>query len=224
MNLRLTPPKAQQEPIIIPNHIILASQSIGRRTLLEKLGIRFRVAVTRIDEDTITATDPYITLKKRATAKLEDVIKNPKVYLLDEKANNIIIAADSMAVLGKKAFGKAQDREDAKAIIRALMGKTHIFATSVTVAFMAPGFVIKKRWERTDKTKVTLRKMTNPEIDLYASRYDFSRFAAGYALNETPWDFVTKIDGSYTNVIGLPFEFLLPILKTQGIITLPTTL
>ncbi len=60
--------------------------------------------------------------------------------------------------------------------------------------------------------------MTGPELESYVARYDFTRFAAGYSLNETPWDLVTKVDGSYTNVIGLPFEVLLPILRTIKII------
>jgi len=60
--------------------------------------------------------------------------------------------------------------------------------------------------------------MSEAEIDEYVSRYDFTRFAAAYALNETPWNWITKIDGSYTNVIGLPFEVVLPIFKDLKLI------
>ena len=60
--------------------------------------------------------------------------------------------------------------------------------------------------------------MSPAEIESYITRFDFTRFAGGYALNEAPWDLVTKIDGSYTNVIGLPFEVLLPILRQLKII------
>ena len=65
--------------------------------------------------------------------------------------------------------------------------------------------------------------MTNPEVELYVSRYDFTRFSAGYALTETPWDMIEKVDGSITNVIGLPFEVALPIFKSLDIIALPKT-
>lgn len=217
MNLSFTS-KAQQEALPTPTHVILASQSIGRKQLLEKLGVRFRVVVTQVNEDNIAGRDPEATIKARAAAKMNEILANPRVYMLDEKVNNLIIAADSMAVFGKKAYGKAKDREDAKEIVKALMGHTHIFMTAIAAAFIEKEWVIKKKYEKIAKTRVTMRKMTGAEIDSYVARYDFTRFAGGYALNEAPWDLITRIDGSYTNVIGLPFEVLLPILRTHGII------
>lgn len=200
-----------------PPDVVLASQSVGRRTLLEKLGIRFRVAVTRIDEEAIKDVDPFITLKRRAEAKANEVVSHPRVYMIPEDRETLLIAADSMAVVGKKTFGKSQDREDTKKILKALMDRSHIFATAVVLVHMK-GHTEKKRWTKTVKTTVALRKLPTVELDSYVARYDFTRFAAGYALNETPWDLVTKIDGSYTNVIGLPFEVLLPVLKQLKII------
>jgi septum formation protein len=138
--------------------------------------------------------------------------------MLDEKVKNLVIAADSMAIIGKKVYGKPTDREDAKKMLKDLMDHTHTFATAVAVAFLEPGAVLKKKWEKTEMTKVTLRKLSGPELESYVTRYDFSRYAASYAINEAPWDLVTKIDGSYTNVIGMPFEILLPILKSLEII------
>jgi septum formation protein len=218
MNLSFTSSKSQLEALPTPVHIILASQSIGRKQLLEKLAIRFRMVVTHVDEDAIVHSDPNMMIKKRAAAKLDEILKNPRVYMLDEKAHNIIIAADSMAVIGKKAFGKPTDREHAKVILKELMGKTHVFVTAVAVAFLEQGGTVKKRWEKSASTKVTMRKMTQAEVESYVTRYDFSRYAAAYAINEAPWDLVTKIHGSYTNVIGLPFEVILPILRSHNII------
>lgn len=201
-----------------PTHVILASQSVGRKLLLEKLGIRFRVVVSHVAEDEINGKDPLTTIKARAQAKLNELLDNPRVYMMDEKVNNLIIAADSMAVLGKKSYGKAKDREDAKRIVRAIMGHTHTFTTAVSVAYLTENWTLKKRWNKTVTTKVTMRKLSSPDIESYVTRYDFTRFAGAYALNEAPWDLVSKIDGSYTNVIGLPFEAILPILKTYGIV------
>ncbi len=192
--------------------VVLASQSIGRKMLLEKLGIRFRVVVTRLDEDKITDADPIVTLKKRAEAKANEVISHARVYTLAENRPNLLIAADSMAIIGKKMFGKAKDREHAKFILKALMGRVHTFVTATNIVLLKEGKV-NKTWERLTKTRVTMRKLSKDYLDSYVARYDFTRFAAGYALGETPWDLVTKIDGSYTNVIGLPFEVLLPVLR-----------
>ncbi|MEK7532960.1 MAG: Maf family protein [Patescibacteria group bacterium] len=218
--MKLSFSSKNQEDIILAPDVVLASQSIGRRMLLEKLGIRFRIAVTRLDEDKITDPNPLKTIQKRAIAKGTEVVNNPRVYMIPEDREVIVIAADSMAVVGKKIYGKALDREDAAKILKELMGKTHVFTTVLHVIQMDKGKV-KKSWTKTVTTKVTLRKLTGPELESYISRYDFTRFAAGYALNETPWDLVTKVDGSYTNVIGLPFEVLLPILRTTKIIDPP---
>lgn len=220
MEMKLSFSSKNQEDLILAPDVILASQSVGRKMLLEKLGLRFRIAVTRLDEDKITDPNPLKTIQKRAIAKAMEIVENPRVYMVPEDREVVVIAADSMAVLGKKTYGKALDRTDAARILKDLMGKTHVFTTTVHVVHMDHGKV-KKSWTKTVMTKVTLRKMTGTELESYISRYDFSRFAAGYALNETPWDLVTKIDGSYTNVIGLPFEFLLPILRTLKIIDPP---
>lgn len=227
--------------------IILASASIGRRQLLEKLGVSFHVVPSTINEDLIIDQNPYKMLQKRARAKAEDVAKklvvNSKQLAVNEisqtnstadypllTANYLVIAADSMAILEGKTYGKAKDRSDAQRIVTELMGKTHVFATATCITYLEkatpPHFPLFKRGgkgalpqinpyhlEALTQTRVTLRELTNNELTQYLSRYDFTRFAAGYTLNETPWDLVTSIDGSYTNVVGLPFEVILPILR-----------
>jgi septum formation protein len=197
--------------------VILASQSIGRKLLLEKLGIRFRVVVARVDEESIIDKKPETMIKKRAFTKAQEVVSHLRVYSLSEEREALIIAADSMAIVGSKVFGKSIDRENTKEMLKNLMGKTHTFITAVNIVLIQNN-AVKKRWEKVVKTKVTFRKMSPVEVDSYVSRFDFTRFAAGYALNEAPWDLVTKVDGSYTNVIGLPFEVLLPILRSLKII------
>ncbi|MFC1647039.1 Maf family nucleotide pyrophosphatase [Patescibacteria group bacterium] len=217
MNLNFTS-KSDLDAQPAPTHIILASQSIGRKQLLEKLAIRFRTAVSNIDEESINYNDPVKTIKARAKAKLNEIVNNQKVYHLDDKAKNLIIAADSMAIVGKKTYGKPADREEAKVILRKLMDRTHTFFTACSIALIDEEGKVKKRWNKTAETKVSMRKMSNAELESYVTRYDFIRFAGAYALNEAPWDLVTKVDGSYTNVIGLPFEVLLPILRSLEII------
>jgi septum formation protein len=216
-------PRPSTEPIVYPTEVILASQSVGRRTLLEKLGIRFRVIVTHVDESTITDKDPVRMLQRRAIVKADEILKHPGVYSLSDVAKSLIIAADTEAIIGKKTYGKAEDKADAKEIIRDLMGRTHTVVTAVSMVLFDQGKEVK-RWNKTAETKVTLRKMTGPEVDLYVSRYDFTRFSAGYALSETPWDVITKIDGSYTNAIGLPLEIILPVFRSLDIVTLPKTM
>jgi len=208
---------------MVVTKVILASSSIGRKQLLEKLGIPFLVIPSKIDEDKITDTNPFLMLQKRSRAKAEQVAMQLTKNQELRTKNYLILAGDSMAVLGNKAFGKAKNKKHAKEILTDLMGKTHTFATATSIIHLKyPKSLMKlriiDRWEALTKTRVTLRKLSISELNHYASRYDLTRFAAGYTLNETPWDLVTKIDGSYTNVIGLPFEVLLPILSSLKII------
>lgn len=207
------PPEEPPKP-----DVILASQSLGRRTLLEKLSVRFRVVVARVDEENIVDKKPELTIKKRAAAKAHEVVAHPRVYSLPEEREALIIAADSMAIVGTKTYGKPADREGAREMLKVLMGKTHTFVTAANIVLIGIDGKVKKTWEKSVSTKVTLRKLTPVELDSYIARYDLSRFAAAHAINDAPWDLVTKIDGSYTNVIGLPFEVLLPILRQLKII------
>jgi len=215
MNLSFRPANAPPEEK--PIQIVLASQSTGRKSLLEKFGIPFRTIVSNVDEDTISDKDPFKTIKKRADAKADEIVKNQRLYGLPPEGKILIIAADSMAVLGTKTFGKSVDKDHAKETLRSIMGKAHVFATAMKTVYLVDGKE-KKVWSSLTKTRVTLKKLNNPELDSYVGRYDISRFAAAYSINETPWDLVTKIDGSYTNVVGLPFEELLPILRKLEII------
>jgi septum formation protein len=198
--------------------VILASQSMGRKTLLEKLSLRFRVVVARINEESIVDKKPEMMIKKRATAKALEVVQHPRVYTLPEGREALIVAADSMAILNGKTYGKPADRDGAREMLKALMGKTHAFVTAVHMVHIGTDGKVKKTYEKMVTTKVTLRKMSTVELESYVLRYDLSRFAASHAINDAPWDLVTKIDGSYTNVIGLPFEVLLPVLRQLKII------
>jgi septum formation protein len=209
--------------------LILASNSIGRKQLLEKLGVEFQVIPSQIDEDIIIHTNQIKMIQMRAKAKGEDVCKrlafsklafskkysskqNSKRYTLDARCY-LILAADSMAILNGKTYGKAKTKLEGKKLLEDLMGKTHDFVTATSIIFKSLKSPKLLKWNHVTTTRVTLRKLTSQELDSYVSYFDFTRFAAGYAFNEKPWDIVTKIDGSYTNVIGLPFEIVLPIFR-----------
>jgi septum formation protein len=207
-----------------PIQIILASQSVGRRFLLEKLMVPFRAVPTNIEEDSIHDADPKATIKKRARAKALDIVEHPRVYSISQEIDSLVIGADSMALIGKKTYGKPETRDDAREMLLEMMDKTHTLTTAMTVIHYGKkdetDTTMKelKRWESIAETKVTMGKLSKSDLESYVLRYDLSRFAACYALNDIPWNLIEKIDGSYTNVIGLPFEFLLPIFKKLQII------
>ena len=202
--------------------IILASQSIGRKHLLEKLGLPFEILPSGIDEASISHPDPSTRLLKRARAKAEDVAKklSKKIPASNQLPTTsfLIIAADSEAIFQGKTYGKARDKTHAREVLKELMGKTHEFVTGTSIIFTHNNETIQQ-WNHVTKALVGMRTLHENELDEYVNRYDFSRFAAAYTLNETPWDLITKIEGSYTGVIGLPFEIILPIFRSLNLLS-----
>ena len=220
--------------------LILASRSVGRKELLEQLGVAFEVKISTIDEQSITDSNHFVTIQKRSHAKANDVANRHSGKSASWRTHpesrswthfdysaqgqddlsstpSLILAADSGAILDSELFGKPKNKEDAFRIITRLSGRTHILATAMTVMEIN-GKTIKTVHDSITQTAVTFKNTTEPERRAYTNRYDLTRFAGAYALNVTPWDLITKIEGSYTNVIGLPFEKLLPVLTSFRVI------
>ena len=216
--------------------IILASASQTRKKILESLGLKFKVVPSQIDETKISATNPKLLVQKIAKAKAEkvfDSIKNQqRSNVATQQPSYLILAADSMVVLNNETIGKPKDNQEAKKVLKALSGKTHEFITGLHVI----NTKTSKTWQKLAVTKVTFRKLKDQEINRYIKKTDVTRFAGGYAIvppqdfnlktvkkGQSPApsgagqsDIITKIDGSFTNVMGLPIEILLPILKENG--------
>jgi septum formation protein len=115
-----------------------------------------------------------------------------------------VIGADTVIRFGGKTIGKPADLEDAKRILAMLSGRTHDVATGVCVRCIEADILV--RFE--DITHVTFRTLTAEVIDAYVKAVDVLDKAGAYAIQEHGEDIVEKIDGSLTNVIGLPVERL----------------
>lgn len=197
--------------------IILASASFGRKKILESLGLSFKIIPSDIDETKFNRSKPIALAQTLAKAKAERVfekIKNQQCsHLTIEPLNYLIIAADSMVLLNGETIGKPKDKKEAKKILKKLSGKTHQFLTAVYVL----NIKTKKVWQKTALSKVTFRKMKDWEIEVFLKKVDPTVVAGGYSLDH-PQDFITKVEGSLTNVLGLPLEILLPILRENNIL------
>ncbi len=187
--------------------IILASASSRRTAMLKGIGLPFTSRESRIEEElqplSIPAHRqtgaPAIAI---ACLKANDVGKR-------EKGRALIIAADTIVVMGKKVIGKPANREDAENILRLLSGKTHKVVTGVCILKM-PGHVSFKFSVTTD---VTMAKMTDRDIRWYLNTGEPMDKAGAYGIQGIGGIFVEKIRGSYTNVVGLPLPELLVALK-----------
>lgn len=168
--------------------LILASASPRRQRLLEEAGIPFRAVPADVEELAPRRGDPHAVARENATRKARAV------------EGDRVLGADTVVAVGDRLLGKPADRAEARALLEQLSGTTHRVVTGIALA--AGGRVSVSSVE----TRVTMRTLTNDEIDAYAASGEGLGKAGGYAIQETADRFVEKLDGPYDNVVGLPVE------------------
>lgn len=119
-------------------------------------------------------------------------------------ASSLILAADTVACRDGRIFGKPRDREDARAILRSLCGTTHEVLTGVTLLSPSTG----RRDIRLARTVIHMRAITEADLTAYLDTGEWRGKAGAYGIQDHGDAFVESIDGSFTNVVGLPMEML----------------
>ena len=172
--------------------LILASGSPRRRELLSKMGYTFTICTPDVDEHvTGHARDIVCTLaerKARAGAA--------------HYRRGVIIASDTLVSLDGVPLGKPADAEDAKRMLRALSDREHEVFSGVCVLDIETG----RHEIRSVRTGVTFRAVTDQEIDAYIATGEPMDKAGAYAIQGGAGAFVTKLDGSFENVMGFPVD------------------
>lgn len=185
--------------------IYLASKSPRRRKLLKQLGIKFKSFSVDLDEEVFDGEHPIQTVKRLAFDKYELAVKRVK--------KGIIITADTIVVLDKEVIGKPKNKKDALKILTKLSGKTH----SVYTGFVLYNSENSKIIIDYAVTNVTFRKLTDSEIKNYIQTGSPMDKAGAYGIQDDFGAvFVSKINGCYYNVVGLPLSKLYAaLLKIQ---------
>lgn len=173
--------------------IILASKSPRRQELLTLMGLNFKVVLKDVDESYPDGLSPaeiavYISEQKAKAFKADD---------------EIVITADTIVALNGEILGKPADRAHAQEMLAKLSGHKHEVYTGVT---LAKG---NKIYSFYDRTEVYCKSVTSEEIDFYIDQYQPYDKAGSYGVQDW-WGLVVvqRIEGSYTNVMGLPTEKL----------------
>lgn len=176
------------EPVL-PRQIILASASPRRASLLQNAGfVSLKIMIPHVKE----SDDPLENARLKA------------VEIAGACPEAIVVGADTVIRLDNRIIGKPADVADAKKILASLSGRTHEVSTGVCVRCVADDVLV--RFEET--TRVTFRKLSAAAIDRYVKAVDVLDKAGAYAIQEHGEDLISTIDGSFTNVIGLPVERL----------------
>lgn len=175
--------------------LVLASSSPARRDLMERLGYSFEVMVSAIEEPT-GFTDPRTEVATVSWLKASVVA--PKVD------QGIVIAADTIGWIDGRALLKPRDADDARRILRAMGGRTHELWTGV-VLWRRPDDV-QIAWQ--ERSLVHFVAMDDAQMERYLKTREWKNNSGAYAILESGDPHVTVIEGSITNVIGLPMETL----------------
>lgn len=182
--------------------LILASSSPRRRAFLKQLGLRFRIVVPDTDERPRPDERPIDFARRAAQDKARAVAQRAGT-------RPIVIAADTIVVLGRTILGKPRSAADARRMLKLLSGRTHEVMTGVCVrcGSAEQSFVAR--------TRVEFKKLTRQEIDFYVDSGEPMDKAGAYAIQGIGSFLVRAIRGSYTNVVGLPVAELLDVLETS---------
>jgi len=189
-----------------PGHVrlILASGSPARRDLLTRAGYRFEVLPAKIEEpDGVAYANPRTMVQHIAWLKAAAVASR-----VDE---GVILAADTIGWLQGRAIGKPADKADARRIIRLLSGTEHELWTG-TILWRLPDH-LQLAWQ--EVSRVAVQPLSDAEIDTYLATRTWEGCSGAYAIKEKDDPYVRVVEGSVSNVIGLPMESLgrvLPLL------------
>lgn len=188
--------------------IILASSSPRRKKLLQQLNIPFIIDPSAVEELIDENQNPNKIVEQLSIKKAKEVGKRHK--------NAVIIAADTLVFLENKIFGKPKTEKDAFEMLKKLSGKTHTIITGLTVLDTSS----KKITTNSVKTTVYMKNMTDKEINWYIQTKEPFDKAGGYGIQELGVIFIEKIEGDYSNVVGLPLFLLYDILSKHEVFIL----
>jgi septum formation protein len=170
--------------------VVLASASPRRRELLAAAGIDADVEAPDVDERRRPGEAPRAYIERLARAKVEAVARR--------HPDRVVIAADTAVLVDGDLLGKPADAADAVAMLRRLAGRAHEVWTGVAVA--AGGRVVYAL----ERTRVWMDALADSDIESYVASGEPFDKAGGYAIQGRASRFVTRIDGSWANVVGLP--------------------
>jgi len=174
--------------------LILASSSPRRQDLLRAAGFSFEVVAPDVDETLLPEESPEDAVLRLAEAKMDAVMR--------VRPGAMILAADTVVVLDGEILGKPADAAEAGRMLRALSGREHEVLTGF--ALCGDDFVHVE----SVVTRVRFRDLTDAEIDAYVAGGEPMDKAGGYGIQSGAAHMVQSIDGSYTNVVGLPMAEL----------------
>jgi septum formation protein len=178
--------------------LVLASASPRRRELLDAAGIAFDVDTANVDETRVAGEAPDAYVERLARLKARTVaVRHP---------SRAVLGADTAVVIGDDVLGKPADAADAAAMLRRLSGRAHEVLTGIALVWQG------RTHARVDRTVVYMSDLSDAEVAWYVASGEPMDKAGAYAIQGLASRFVTRIEGSYGTVVGLPVVSVLQLM------------
>ncbi len=184
----------------LKNHLILASSSPQRFSLLVEAGFELEVRVPEVDESILVGESAESLVERLAVGKLDAVINDGECG----------VAADTVVAINEKILGKPGSPEIAFEMLQTLSGETHAVITGVSLS--GP----KGRRSLVVSTQVRWRELSEEEIITYIKSGEPLDKAGGYGIQGGGKDFVVSFEGSFDNIVGLPVKEVISLLSELG--------
>jgi septum formation protein len=184
---------------------VLASSSPRRRELLASIGFDFDVIPSSVPEVRQTGESPEEYVARLSREKAAAIAANQR--------DRWVIAADTTVLLGDTLLEKPVDQADAKRMLAAIAGRTHIVYTGVTLQKLDAAY----RDTRVAESEVRMLQLSERDIEWYVRTGEPLDKAGAYAAQGIGGLFIESIHGSYSNVVGLPLALLFQMLRKAGI-------
>jgi septum formation protein len=191
--------------------LILASKSPRRRYLLEQAGLSFSVIPSDIDESTVPLSPPEIYVRVLSEAKAESIAKKyPEKWVL---------GADTIVLKDGAVLGKPGSIDEARSMLKQLSGQAHQVFTGYSIICKSKD----RKFSETVQTEVLFKNLADEEIEWYIHTKEPFDKAGAYAIQGLGTFLVRRINGSYTNVVGLPVCEVIEFLIKEGVVGLSIT-
>ncbi|MCU1369931.1 MAG: hypothetical protein JWO77_1125 [Ilumatobacteraceae bacterium] len=191
--------------------LVLASGSPRRRVLLGELGVPFEVRPADIDETPVAGETADDLVRRLAVGKAEAGLAAATERPV------IVVGADTLVSVDGEVLGKPLDEADAARMLHLLSGSRHQVLTGVAVAWAGAGSVAAGLAVEVETTHVHMAVWTDEQIDAYVASGEPMDKAGSYAIQEVGDRFVTRIEGRFDNVVGLPVERTRRMLVDAGL-------
>jgi len=185
--------------------LILASSSPRRQELLRQTGIAFEVLAPHINEDQRPGEEPLEYALRLAREKAQEVAR--------QRPHCHVLGADTIVVVEGEVLGKPRDPADAVRMLRRLSARAHQVSTAVSLTLSGGGVDT-----RSSTTQVYFRKLTEDEIQQYVAGGEPMDKAGAYAIQGGAARWTDRIEGEYSNVVGLPLSLVTDMLRTNGLL------